>query len=517
MTPWQWRTDVPAVPGAPAVPEAVAGGRSSGLPGSRECPILRRGSMRRMLTQRRVRLRLWTTAGIVGIALAGGAPACQGPPEADRAATARAGAAGSAGRSGAGDGGGSDGSAGLPFASGAAGGSAGQGASAGQGGAPDSGDDCSPEGQNQYVYALMKSYYLWFDHTPTYSPEEIEAFESPQALLNAMRYAELDRWSSMSPLVERTVFYEEGQYVNFGWFLLWDGAGRLRIAFRDHGSSVAQAGLERGAEVVAINGEPLAQILDDGRWDSVWGPNEEGYALTFEVVDAGGGMREVTLEKSLVQMTTVHHTEVLETSFGTVGYLLFNRFLGISEAELRTAFEGFRGAGVDELVLDLRYNPGGLNGVARTLGSLVASPNVVGERFLLQDYNEQYPELDHELLFQDELSALGLSRLAIITSLNTASASELVINGLSPFVDVALVGERTYGKPVGADTWSHCDWAITPITHTSRNADEAGNFYGGFAPDCPIPDDFDHALGDPEEARLSAALYWLEHEACPPE
>jgi carboxyl-terminal processing protease len=361
----------------------------------------------------------------------------------------------------------------------------------------------------------MKSYYLWYDQTPTYSQEEIDAFESPQALLNAMRYGELDRWSSMSPLVERTVFYEEGQYVNFGWFLLWDDQGRLRVAFRDHGSPAAEAGLERGAEIVTINGEPLAQILDDGRWNDVWGPNEEGYSLTFEVVDATGGSRQVTLEKSLVQMSTVHHTEVLDTTFGTVGYLVFNRFLGISEAELRTAFEGFRGAGVDELVLDLRYNPGGLNAVARTLASLIASPGVVSERFLLQDYNEQYPEFDRELLFQDELSALGLSRVAIITSLSTASASELVINGLNPFVDVALVGERTYGKPVGADTWSYCDWAITPITHASRNAVDEGNFYGGFAPDCPIPDDFDHAFGDPAEPRLSAALYWLEHGACP--
>ena len=361
----------------------------------------------------------------------------------------------------------------------------------------------------------MKSYYLWYDHTPTYLPEEVDAFASPQDVLNAMRYAELDKWSSMSPLVERTVFYGEGQYVNFGWFLLWDADSRLRVAFRDPGSPAAEAGIERGAEVAAINGESLAQISDEGRWSDVWGPNEEGYTLTFDVVDAGGASREVTLQKQLVQMTTVYYTDVLETTFGTVGYIVFNRFLGISEAELRTAFERLRVAGVDDLVLDLRYNPGGLNTVARTLGSLIASPNVVGERFLLQDYNDQYPELDHELLFQDELSALGLSRVVIITSLNTASASELVINGLTPFVEVTLVGERTYGKPVGADTWSYCDWAITPITHVSLNANDEGNYYGGFAPDCPAPDDFDHALGDLEETRLSTALYWLEHEACP--
>jgi len=455
--------------------------------------------------------------GVTGIALAAGAPACQGPPGPQHADNGGSSIAGAGSSVHAGGGGEASNVGGMSAAPAGAGGGGGFAAAAGQGGATGSGDDCSTEGQNRYVYALMKSYYLWYDETPTYSEEEIDAFDSPQALLDAMRYAELDQWSSMSPLAERTVFYEEGQYVNFGWFLLWDGQGRLRVAFRDHGSPAAEAGLERGAEVTAINGEPLAQILDDGRWGEVWGPNEEGYALTFDVVDASGDSREVTLEKALVQMTTVHHTDVLETSFGTVGYLVFNRFLGISEAELRTAFEGFRGAGVDELVLDLRYNPGGFNSVARTLGSLVASPHVVGERFLLQDYNDQYPDLDRELLFQDELSALGLSRVAIISSLTTASASELVINGLIPFVDVGLVGERTYGKPVGADTWSYCNWAITPITHASRNADDEGNYYGGFAPDCSVADDFDHAFGDPEEARLSAALYWLEHDACPSE
>jgi len=107
-----------------------------------------------------------------------------------------------------------------------------------------------------------------------------------------------------------------------------------------------------------------------------------------------------------------------------------------------------------------------------------------------------------------------VSRVVFLTSGRTASASEQVINGLRPYLQVDVVGTRTLGKPVGADSWSHCGYAISPITFHSLNADGEGDYFQGIDPMCEVPDDLLHRLGDPKEAQLEAALRVLDDRGC---
>jgi C-terminal processing protease CtpA/Prc len=260
----------------------------------------------------------------------------------------------------------------------------------------------------------------------------------------------------------------------------------------------------------------VEELTESNTWTQVLGPETVGIEVTIDVLDTDGTPRQVTLTKDWVTYQTVPVATALDSAQGKVGYLVVNRFLGTTEAELRNAFAILRAEAVSDLVLDLRYNPGGLNDTAALLGSLIAGEARAGQRFMLAEYNANYQIMNSEIQFTNEPGSLALDRIVVITSVATASASELVINGLLPFLEVGLVGERTGGKPVGSLTWEFCDQALTPVTFRMVNADGDGDYYEGFAPNCAAVDDLLKPLGDPSEARLAAALSWLQSGVCPP-
>jgi hypothetical protein len=171
-------------------------------------------------------------------------------------------------------------------------------------------------------------------------------------------------------------------------------------------------------------------------------------------------------------------------------------------------------AGVSELVLDLRYNGGGLISVAEFLSGLLGGELTAGEIFARRVHNTRNAFRNSDTLFVNEANALDLNRIVIITSGSTASASEMIINGLDPFLDVWLVGDDTFGKPVGSYGFSFCDKVLRPISFANANAVGNTDFFAGFAVDCASEDDLSHELGDPLEASLAEALYVIENNTC---
>jgi C-terminal processing protease CtpA/Prc len=226
----------------------------------------------------------------------------------------------------------------------------------------------------------------------------------------------------------------------------------------------------------------------------------------------------ITLAADWIVTEPVFYHDILEQDGRRVGYLVFNDFLQQAIDDLDAVFAGFREAGIDELVLDLRYNSGGTPEVAVRLAGWIAGDAVDGNDVMAEMiHDESYAEADRTIFFDPIDQAPSLDRVAIITSPRTASASEMLINGLAPFMEVILVGETTYGKPVGMYVYDLCDKVFLPVTFQMVNALGEGAFFDGIPPDCPAVDDLDHALGDPEEASLSAALYYLVNGSCPPE
>jgi carboxyl-terminal processing protease len=129
-------------------------------------------------------------------------------------------------------------------------------------------------------------------------------------------------------------------------------------------------------------------------------------------------------------------------------------------------------------------------------------------------HNDRNTHRDQTLRFVSPANTLALSRLVVITTQASASASELVINGLRPFLPVFVVGDRTYGKPVGQYGFTMCSKVLYPVSFSTRNANGEGDYFGGIQPTCRAADDIEHQFGDPQEASLREALTVIRTGAC---
>src|SRR5262249_43510505 len=211
----------------------------------------------------------------------------------------------------------------------------------------------------------------------------------------------------------------------------------------------------------------------------------------------------------------VSQTAVFDVPRGPrVGYVHLRNFVTPSSAALDTAFASLLNAGATELVLDLRYNGGGLVSVAQHLGGLIGGAATHGQVFIQFNHTDKNTAKNSSLRFPVPPQALGVPRLVVIGTRATASASEAVINGLRPFMTVTVVGETTYGKPVGQYGYDFCDKTLFPVAFEGRNAKNEGGYFNGIPADCAAADDLDHPLGDPGEASLAAALDFIRSGSC---
>lgn len=375
--------------------------------------------------------------------------------------------------------------------------------------------DCSVPGQNKFVSDVMNHWYYWYREMPNVDPA---GYPSPEALLEALKYRPLDTsFSFITGKAADQAFYSDSQFVGLGVSYRLEADGALRVTQVYPNSPAAEGGLDRGQELLAIGGVDVPTLLATGQLGAAFGPSEVGVVVTIRFRQTDGVERESTMVKRLVDIPTVSHTSVKDAGGRRVGYMMFRNFVQPSFQALSTAFTELQmGGGVDDLVLDLRYNGGGLVSVAQHLGGLVGAARTEGQVFAQFVHNDKNSSRNTTLTFPNALIDLGLSRLIVITTPSSASASELVINALRPFIPVVIVGNKTYGKPVGQYSFTFCEKVLHPVAFSLQNALGQGDFFGGFAPDCAAADDVTHSIGDPAEASLAEALSYAAHGRCSP-
>jgi C-terminal peptidase prc len=372
---------------------------------------------------------------------------------------------------------------------------------------------CSTPGKNLFVQDVMKDLYLWYREVPDISPGR---FSSPEAYLDAVRYRALDSaFSYISDRAATEALFSASQYAGFGFASLGTADGRLRVSQVFPASPAADAGLRRGDAIEEINGRSVADWIQSGQIGSAYGPAQPGVRGTL-VVRRGEQVLRAELVKRDVVIPTVSATRVFDVGGRRVGYVFFRNFVEPSFEALAEAFAALAAADVNDVVLDLRYNGGGLVEVARYLGSLVGGKRTEGQVFAQYAHNDRHVSRNETLRFDAHPGALMLDRLVVIATRASASASELVINGLRPFIPVVIVGDRTYGKPVGQYVMPFCDKILAPVSFFLRNADGEGDYFDGLPADCPAADDLDAELGDPLEASLREALTVIATGACTP-
>jgi carboxyl-terminal processing protease len=372
---------------------------------------------------------------------------------------------------------------------------------------------CTTTSQNLWVRDQLNTYYYWYQSlTPGVNPA---SFATPEAYLEAVRFRPIDNsFSFITAAASNDAFYSDSQFIGYG-FGNQTTATDIRVLQVYDDSPASEAGLQRGDRIITVNGQTVASMVNSGTVGNAFGAADIGVATTIEWETLAGQRRNARMLKRLVTIPTVSLTRVVDVDGRRVGYLIFRNFVQPSTAALTDAFAALKAAGANELVLDLRYNGGGLVDVAVHLASLIGGARTNGQVMLNYIHNDKIgPILNKTTRFTNPGEALNLQRLIVITTRSSASASELVINSLRPFIPVTVIGDTTYGKPVGQYGLRFCEKVLYPVSFSIKNANLQGDFFDGIPVDCAAGDDYLHQLGDASEASFAEALTFIRTGAC---
>ncbi len=434
---------------------------------------------------------------------------------------------------------------------------------------------------NLFIWEGLATYYYWVDDVPDLidpvfnNPDSLNRFlnqynDSEELFYSLLyEYEEVDRWSFVVDDYSIIENWTSGvdKSVGFDFMLSYKSPvsdylfGYVRYVME--GSPADEAGIERGDFFLEVDGQPLtlsnyqSLLFSDDPYTLHMADWEGGNTFT-----KNGVTHDLTPE--VIRENPVHMDTVLTVDGYKVGYLVYNGFTSAYNQDLETSYDlllnavfaDFQSSGIDQLVIDLRYNGGGSIQTAKYLASMIHSTDntkVLAEtqyNDLLQNYfrQEEGEEYFYDY-FTDHINAatwqvkddegnvtgevetpetpinsLNLNELYVITSYQTASASELLINGLEPYMDdVWVIGENTAGKNVGSFTIRdydnkgnlnpNHDWAMQPITLKIANSEGYSDYINGLAPDQDMEAVEIYSghlnllpFGDPEEELLKIAL-----------
>lgn len=390
-------------------------------------------------------------------------------------------------------------------------------------GEPSVGSSCTVADQQDWLRTYMNDRYFWYASHPDPDPF---AYSTVDSYFNALLYNgtvspfPTDRWSFTESDVSHQRFFGDGQNLGYGLFVAGlEVQGHpdrpLRVRYVEPQSPAALAGLHRGDQLLTVNGRLASDMVANSDF-AILNAGAVGDSLDVVYRDTAGAQHEATLTAAVYDLTPVTGATVfVEQSGRHTGYLMVKDFISQAVPLMESAFSTFKMQGVDDLVVDLRYNGGGLVATADTLASYIGGNRTSGGVFASLLYNDRHQDQNQSFRFSTLASALGVNRVYVLTGQRTCSASELVVNGLRAYIDVVEIGDTTCGKPVGFNPVSYCGTTYNVVNFESVNARNEGRYFDGLQPTCAVADDLDHALGDPQEGLLQAARSYALFGACP--
>ena len=383
---------------------------------------------------------------------------------------------------------------------------------------------------NEFILDIMTQYYLWTDETPNnLDPKRTEDSKSffketlyegtsdtYDSKIDGNRNG--DRWSFITDDLQGLLEYFKGNRKSIGFYLYGyekgDGSDNLAlvVAYVYDKSPASATGLKRGSVIMKIDGQNLTSenvnaLLSKDSFSATLGILNGDQ---FEVTD-----KTVQLSREEINTNPILKSEIYSVGGHKIAYLLYNSFIHNYDNQLIDEFTNFKNEGVTDLILDFRYNGGGSVSTALNISNMIAPKLAIDKKdvFLKKIYNKSLGEYlkvnygeDHLIdRFSSTASGspddgvegtplpnLDLSKVYVIGLNGTASASELVINGLKPYMDVVVVGDRTHGKYTASTTFenkTYKNWAIQPIIFKSANADDETDYWNGFSPEIAVDDD----------------------------
>ena len=395
---------------------------------------------------------------------------------------------------------------------------------------------CSVAGQQDWLQTYMNDWYFWYRLSPKPAPT---GFATVAGYFDALLYRGGDlipgdatgaRWPSDSYSGFQTTesfnrFYGDGQTLGYGVAVAGlevtqptpQPAQPLVIRYIEPLSPAAAAGLVRGERVMSLNGRSAADIIAANDFSALT-PNLAGDRLTLMVRNAAGVDRTVIVTAAVFSLTPVQNAQVLFSPNGRrLGYVFVKDMIDQANTPLANAINTLRAGGVQELVLDLRYNGGGLVSVGGTVASYAAGSRGSGQLFARLLYNDKRSNNNQDFSFTNPAAWAGFSKVYVLAGPRTCSASEQVINGLRGVgVNVVAIGDTTCGKPVGfLPQGDSCGTTYSVVNFESVNARSEGRYFDGFAATCAVAEDFSRPLGSVNDTLLVAAAHHADNGACP--
>ena len=395
---------------------------------------------------------------------------------------------------------------------------------------------CALAARQAFAKAVIDEWYLFpNDVASGVSPAShsnvesyIDALVAPARALNKDRY-----FTYLTSIAEENAFYASGSSAGFGVRLTYDPVNqRIVIAEAYEGAPAFAAGIDRGTAIVAIgtsagNLRSVSSIVSTegtAGLTNALGPNDPGVSRVLRITDASG-TRDVTVAKadySLDPISDRYGAKIITEGGRNYGYINLRTFITSANAQLRAAFLNFRNQGVTDVIIDFRYNGGGLVSTAELMGDLLGRNRSSSEIFSQTNFRSSKSAENDRHFFTAQPESIAPTRIAFIGTGSTASASELVINSMLPYLgaNMTLVGSNTYGKPVGqiALDKAECDDRMRVVAFATGNSVGTSDYYDGLAPkitnSCAASDDLSLPLGDPREASVRVAINFLSGASC---
>ena len=385
-----------------------------------------------------------------------------------------------------------------------------------------------PEKIKDSVLLYSKDLYLWYNQIP--ATFDARSYSGPEAIMTAIRQYSIepgfttpvDRWSfamkktewdNMSGGLGATFNTTNAENGDFGLFVFFNAEGDLRVKYVEKESPAGKAGIHRSWRITKINGNTN---ITTGNSTFIVDAVYKSTSTSFTFIKPDGSTVDITLTAAHYKEHPVHLDTVYTINSKKIGYLVFNSFLGDTveiNNEFNRVFTKFSNAGISDVVIDLRYNGGGYVSMQEKLANYLVRSSANNSLMMKQVYNDKHQNYNTTTYFR-KIGALNLPRIFFIVTNGTASASELLINNLKPYMDVKLVGpSNTHGKPVGFFPIPVGEWYIFPVSFRSTNANGTGNYFNGLPADSKVNDGLTKDWGDITESCLASAVKYINSGA----
>lgn len=395
---------------------------------------------------------------------------------------------------------------------------------------------------NDSVFFIAKDIYLWNDVLPDSATFKPNQYANPIVLFNALRTYKkdasgnnLDRYSFVDNGGTSRAL-QEGIAGDMGFEVGYQTDSTLFVVYVYPGSPAGKAGIKRGWQLIDVNGVTRFRV-NDGTTDNMLNTAFGSASASWGFRKPDNTTQQFNLSRVDYKLNPILYSHLYDFNGNKIGYFVFNNFVALSDvkAQIDSIFDAYTKAGVKQVVIDLRYNGGGLIETAEYLANILVpaaksnttmysqyfnnnvNTNNYGPYFKYMKAVPYYPSVNWSDIFYSEATtyktakfqksgALALNKVTFLGTRNTVSASELLYNVLKPVMTTKLVGSNTYGKPVGFINISFGKYDMYAVNFQTKNSANEGDYFSGLPADIKAEDDFSLDWGALSDPLLRAAL-----------